>query len=119
MRIRIQIVRTLIRGAAVALVVGLGVAGCGGEKPGSAQKATGLATLEPQEVTILAAADQVDGQADKVVAQCASCQLHMAGKAEYALQAGEYAMHFCSESCKTRFAEDMHASIQALQPTAE
>ena len=101
------------------VVVAVGVAGCGGKDAGGGAKTEGLAALQPEEVTILAAADQVDGQVDKVVAQCASCQLHMAGKPEHALQAGDYAMHFCSESCKTRFAEDMHASIQALQPPAE
>lgn len=101
------------------VVAVVGLAGCGGKDAGGGAKTEGLAALQPEEVTILAAADQIDGQADKIVANCASCQLHMAGKAEHALQAGDYAMHFCSESCKTRFAEDMHASIQALQPSAE
>ena len=100
-------------------LLALAVAACGGQEQGDKAKSAGLVTLQPEEATILAAADQVDGQADKVVAQCANCQLNMAGKPEYALQAGEYAMHFCSESCKSQFSEDMHASIQALRPSGE
>ena len=121
MRIRLQRRAFLTASAIAAVAVGLVAAGCGGktasDKPG--KQPAGLTALQPEEVTILAAADRVDGQTDKVVANCANCRLNMAGKPEHALQAGEYAMHFCSESCKTQFAEDMHASIQALRPSGE
>ncbi len=76
-------------------------------------------TLQPAEESILAQADAVDGTADKVVANCAGCQLQMAGKAEHALTVGSYAMRFCSGNCKTRFGEDMHASIQGLETSGE
>ena len=108
-----------MRMASALVLAAVAVAGCGGKESGEKAKPAGAITLQPEEMTILAAADQVDGQADKIVANCAGCQLHMAGKPEHTLQAGEYAMHFCSEGCKTRFGEDMHASIQALQPQAE
>ncbi|HZL83953.1 MAG TPA: hypothetical protein VFD07_01095 [Candidatus Krumholzibacteria bacterium] len=91
-----------------ALVIGMAsIAAC-------AEKAAPPVTLEPAEEAILAQADAVDGSADKVVANCAGCQLGMPGKAEHAITAGAYAMHFCSENCKTRFGEDLHASIQGL-----
>jgi len=103
--------------ATAALAVAtLAAAGCGGEKSSGAKKA-GLTELRPEETVILVAADKVDGQEDKVVANCGGCALGMPGKAEYALTAGDYEMHFCSEACKTRFGADMHASIQGLQPS--
>ena len=95
-------------GGCFGVFVGVvGLAGCGGGEP------RGVA-LQPAEEAILAQADATDGSADKVVANCAGCQLQMAGKAEHAITAGAYAMHFCSENCKTRFGEDLHASIQGL-----
>lgn len=66
------------------------------------------------EMAILVHADEADGTVDHVISKCASCQLHMDGKAEFAMQAGDYEMHFCSEKCKGAFAEDMHASLQKL-----
>jgi Fe-S oxidoreductase len=96
----------------VAFVGAVVLAGCGGGEPRGV-------TLQPAEEAILAQADAVDGTADKVVANCAGCQLQMAGKAEHALTAGSYAMHFCSENCKTRFSEDLHASIQGLETSGQ
>ena len=101
------------------LVLGVWAGGCSGEKKGDAGKDAGLAELLPEETVILVAADKVDGQEDKVVANCGGCALGMPGKAEYALAAGDYEMHFCSEGCKTRFGADMHASIKGLQPSGQ
>ncbi len=96
----------------VAFVGAVALAGCGG---GQADRPT----LQPAEEAILAQADALDGSADKVVANCAGCQLQMAGKAEHAITAGAYAMHFCSENCKTRFGEDLHASIQGMETSGQ
>ena len=101
----------------VAFVLGALTAGCGGEKPGDAGKASGLAELGPEEVLILVAADKGDGQEDKVVANCGGCALGMLGRAEHSLTAGDYEMHFCSEDCKTRFGANLVASIQGLKPS--
>ena len=102
----------VMSGCFVVFVGAVALAGCGRGEPRSV-------TLQPAEEAILARADAVDGTADKVVANCAGCQLQMAGKADHALTAGSYAMHFCSENCKTRFGEDMHASIQGLATSGE
>lgn len=117
------------------LVAAFVFAGCGSNESGDtsadathaeatheespAAETSAAVSLNDVELAILAHADQLDGTADHVVAKCASCKLHMDGKAEHALQAGEYEMHFCSESCKGGFAEDMHASLQKLQMLEE
>jgi len=62
----------------------------------------------------LAAADRVDGEEDKVVSRCPGCGLAMPGSDEYALAAGDYSLHFCSDSCKGRFEKDLQESVMAL-----
>jgi hypothetical protein len=115
------------------------IAGCGSQEGGDghgeathAEASHGEATqdthaAEPAkamdwseaEMAILVHADEADGATDHVIAKCASCMLHMDGKAEFAMQAGDYEMHFCSEKCKESFAEDMHASLQKLSMPEE
>jgi hypothetical protein len=96
----------------LALIAVCAAAGCG-EKPGSEAKGAPSAA-QAQIDAILARADQVDGTADHVVSQCPGCQLHMPGTEAHAIQAGEYALHFCSEDCKSRFGKDLDKSVLAL-----
>lgn len=63
---------------------------------------------------ILAKADAMDGEVDNVVTKCGSCRLGMNGKAEHAVKAHGYTMHFCSAGCKTGFEKDLDKSILAL-----
>jgi len=107
-------------------VAGAGwAAGCGGDKPTTSARdaATDRRTANPaaqaQIDSILAGADRVDGAADHVVSRCAGCQLHMQGNEAHALQMGAYAMHFCSEDCKTRFGKEVEKSVLALEIPAE
>lgn len=75
-----------------------------------------VATIEvgPEGSAMLARADAVDGSRDNVVALCSGCSLAMPGHADHAIQAGEYEMHFCSDSCQGRFMEEGEAAIVAL-----
>jgi len=63
------------------------------------------------ELTVLAHADEADGTVDHIVSQCGLCQLHMAGKADLAVKAGDYELRFCSEQHVKDFSEDLHASL--------
>ena len=60
----------------------------------------------PALEAVLAAADHVDGEDDKVVKRCAGCKLGMDGSEEHALAVADYTLHFCSADCKQAFAED-------------
>jgi hypothetical protein len=76
--------------------------------------------MTPDLEAKLAAADLSDGAEDKVVARCPGCGLAMDGSAEHAAHAGDYALHFCSETCMDAFSEDMAASLMAMAvPEAE
>lgn len=82
---------------------------------GAATTTTTAAVLDPAQLeTILATADMADGTADKVVSKCAGCKLGMDGKAEHAVLAHGYTLHFCSEACKARSEPDMNACISGL-----
>ena len=64
---------------------------------------------------VLAKADEFDGAADKIVSKCSSCGLGMDGKAEHAVSAHGYTLHFCSDECKTGFSKDLDKSLLALE----
>lgn len=64
---------------------------------------------------VLAKADEFDGAADKIISKCSSCGLGMGGKAEHAVSAHGYTLHFCSDKCKTGFSKDLDASILTLK----
>ncbi len=68
----------------------------------------------PEIVAVLAVADGVDGTEDHTVAKCAGCALGMDGKAEHAMQVGDYEMHFCSKSCQGYFEEKGESAILAM-----
>ena len=59
-----------------------------------------------------------DGTEDHVVSQCPGCSLAMAGNAEHALEVEGYELHFCSDSCKGKFAENSEANLMALDVSA-
>jgi len=67
----------------------------------------------------LAAADLVDGTADRTVERCPGCGLAMPGTSEHALAVGDYSLHFCSEGCKERFSQDLEGSLMALAVPSE
>jgi hypothetical protein len=68
-----------------------------------------------EEMTaLLRAADNVDGAEDKTITKCASCLLGMDGSAEFALEVGEYTMHFCQDSCRTAFNDKLSEGELAL-----
>jgi hypothetical protein len=96
----------------LALIAACAAAGCG-EKPASEAKSAPSAA-QAQVDAILARADQVDGAADHVVSRCPGCQLHMPGTEAHTVQMGDYALHFCSEDCKSRFGKDLEKSVLAL-----
>ena len=107
---------------AMAMLVMAGLSGCAEKAGEHAEEAKSHAAkaVSTAANAQLALADQVDGTEDKVVHNCAGCKLAMAGKADHALQVGDYAMHFCTEPCKEGFAEDVEKSLLALEfPQAE
>ena len=76
--------------------------------------------MTPEMAEVLAKADALDGQSDKVVSLCASCALGMDGSEEHSLRVGEYTMYFCSDDCKQEFSKDISESILGMQlPTAD
>jgi hypothetical protein len=104
-------------GAALAAAL---VAGCRKEEAAeaespavAAQPAAALALPAELEAK-LAKADQLDGEADKVIKRCASCSFSMDGSSEHTLKAMDYTMHFCTEACANKFAENMTESIRTM-----
>ena len=69
------------------------------------------AAADPEQ---LRKADLADGAEDHVVHKCASCGLAMDGKAEHAVKHGEYELHFCSDSCKTRMETDPEGVFRSM-----
>jgi len=74
---------------------------------------------EAKVLALLARADALDGQTDKVVTKCASCLLSMDGKPEHSLKAMDYTMYFCTEGCAERFGKDLTNSILAMKIPGE
>lgn len=109
----------------ILLVAGmLGTLGCGQQggappagtpgEPDISGAAVEVA-VTPEMAEKLAAADALDGEADKIVTLCASCALGMDGLSEHRLRVGEYTMYFCAEHCKQAFAEDVSKSVLAME----
>lgn len=80
--------------------------------PGSGEEEAGE---DAKIMAKLAAADLLDGTADKTVVKCASCALSMDGTAEHALEAHGYTLYFCRAGCAERFGKDVDASILAME----
>lgn len=82
--------------------------------PAPATPAASATADDPAVQAILAKADLVDGKADHIVSKCAGCDLGMDGDKAHALKAGDYKLHFCSETCRESFSEDTNKSLLAL-----
>lgn len=63
----------------------------------------------------LAAADRLDGKADKIVARCASCGFKMEGKPDHSLKVLDYTLYFCREACAQSFAKNLTESVMAMR----
>lgn len=70
-------------------------------------------------LTKLAAADEFDGKADKVVSKCPACKLGMDGHAENELAVGDYKLMFCNADQKKAWAVDPNKEILALEIPAK
>lgn len=90
--------------ASIALLAALLMA-CGSQEP----------ELAPELMSILAEADKIDGNEDKLVSKCASCALMMDGKEELAHTVAGYKMHFCSEICQKSYANDAAGRLATLK----
>lgn len=87
----------------LALLVLLGVFGCGGGE----ESPQGLsASPEANLAALLLAADRADGHEDRIVARCAVCGLGMDGSAEIASTYAGYTFHHCSPHCRELFDRD-------------
>ena len=112
-------VRTILIPSLVAALSAALIAGCAKEEKSvetpktEASKAEAAKAEDPE--VVLAKADEFDGVADKIVSKCSSCGLGMDGKAEHAVSAHGYTLHFCSDGCKTGFSKDLDKSILALK----
>lgn len=107
----------------------LDVSGCGqqGAPSAAVSQPEAASSDSPPEVAvtpvmeeILAKADALDGQSDKIVSLCASCALGMKGSSEHQLRVGKYTMNFCTDDCRQAFSADISKSVLGLKlPTAD
>lgn len=74
---------------------------------------------QERAVAILAAADAHDGKTDKVVSECATCSLAMAGHAGHAVTHEGYTLHFCSDACRRNFQKDPAKGIDRMEKALE
>ena len=112
--------------AAIALVA-FAFVGCSGSDSEPYDTAEEIETAsetapsvrEPVSETLVAAkladADLFDGTEDRVISRCPGCALAMDGSADYALSVEGYELHFCSESCRHGFEDDLMANIGRLE----
>ncbi|MBM3974663.1 MAG: hypothetical protein FJ301_11240 [Planctomycetes bacterium] len=94
-----------------AVLVAFLLAACTAELPPPAAPIAAT----PEMIAKLAAADAKDGTVDKCVHRCAGCALGMNGMATMPLQVGDYAMHFCKQACRDRYAEDAAGELARLK----
>ena len=66
-------------------------------------------------MAMLKAADLVDGTEDKIVERCSGCSLAMDGKADHVLNHEGYELHFCSDTCQDRFADNTTEALLAME----
>jgi hypothetical protein len=96
------------------LAMSMALPGCGPDDSARDPRTPLTVDVSPAATTMLARADAMDGTADHVVSLCSGCGLGMQGDAAYTLEAGEFSMHFCSDSCLDHFAEHTEEAIAAL-----
>ena len=81
--------------------------GCKGQESKAPTPSAPVVALEDQVTPeTLAAADELDGQVDKVVEKCPACMMKMKGKPQIATQVHGYAVHSCTDMCKEAFEKD-------------
>lgn len=108
-------------GIVLTLLATLAVYGCGregGEYTAEAEPAAlanGALEAGPAIIALLAEADRLDGEEDKVVSKCTGCGLAMEGSSEFVLDVDDYSMHFCSDTCKDNVAENLEEAVMALE----
>ena len=110
--------RRLLYGVIGCLTVAVVLAatpGCRKEEPAAEKSAAEKAEAAKEVEAKLAQADEFDGKSDNIVSKCSSCALKMDGKSEHTLEVSDYKLYFCTEACKTRFAEDTTKAILALE----
>lgn len=90
----------------ICLLACLGLTACDKPKTDSTMTQTGADTA-----SLLAAADALDGNVDKVVHRCYVCNLGMNGKESLAVEHAGYTAHLCSEGCKHEFASNAESII--------
>lgn len=82
----------------------------------SDQKSAAVDLASDAEIVAkLAKADALDGTSDRMIMRCAGCRLRMDGSAEHQLKVAGFKMRFCSEACKTGFAENTAEKIRNLE----
>jgi hypothetical protein len=115
--------RSWLSGVLCVAVAGLGAAACGGEPTPAAEEGTAAVTEGQTEIgtvasaamtALLEKADAADGTTDKVVSNCVTCGLKMAGSADNAAKVGDYEIHLCSANCLGSFNEDPEKALAAL-----
>jgi len=104
----------------IILVCALGTVllnGCGNKAAPEESVAAPAQDSSPSAVALVALdkADAADGSTDRVVTNCLSCKLRMAGKAEYASHYGDYEVHLCSSHCKAFFEKDPEQVLASLK----
>ncbi len=87
-----------MRSTTTLLLSTLLLVGCTKKEAPVVKKAPALA---PEVTAKLAKADAQDGTVDKVVSNCAGCQLSMAGEARFSAKIGGYTLHLC-DSCEDK-----------------
>lgn len=118
-----------IRGMLPCVLLGVGmlaILGCGQSgnpssgvaQPEASTPAVSDVAVTPEMADLLAKADALDGQTDKIVSRCASCALGMDGSEEHSLRVGEYTMYFCKEDCQQAFDQDVAESVLAMKVPA-
>ena len=63
----------------------------------------------------LAKADAFDGEEDKIVSNCITCNLRMSGDEAYPSKLGDYTLHLCKEGCHERFESDKEKAVNAVE----
>lgn len=72
-------------------------------------------TLDAPMLAILAQADALDGETDKVVKKCAGCALGMMGKPDYVTEVSGYSLQHCTEGCRDAYGKDLKTNLGKLK----
>ena len=101
-----------------ALVGGILGTACGASSQ-PAPTSVEPAPVSVDRTAVLEAADAHDGTIDHVVHECTGCGLMMEGDPEHAVTVDDYELHFCAESCASRFEADPDRGLSVLGKSLE